>query len=488
MAADPSIEFSESLQGDLDCIARSQARGLEIRGLEDTDGDPKLFPYQRVAVKWLTSVGSGVLADEQGLGKTVMAVCAARECDPARALILCPSAKTGDWERHVRQWIPEAVVMELVAGPEARAEQIRRWSEIGGYLVSNYAKAVIHVGDLHPDLIIIDEAHKARNRKTEVSFQLRKICKRANWVFLMTASPTVNTATDIWPLLNMCDPVRFGSYWGFVFRFFDVERDEYGLKVLGVKDSERGAFERILRPYVLQRAGKLGLKPSSMRQVDYVLPDAQRGLYESMAETGSCEFDGEAVEQLDILAQITRLRQLALDPGLLFETYRGPSKLDALPSIVGERPGQVVVFTAYAQLADRACRRLQSEHISATVLTGQLSKSERDANLIGFQRGEAQVIVVTHGTGGEGLDLFQADRAVFLDLAWHPAGNEHAAKRILRYGQKSKDTEVIFLHSVSTIEDHVRDIVLEKRPVSIRELLSRLRSSQKTQTSHSAQP
>jgi SNF2 family DNA or RNA helicase len=116
-------------------------------------------------------------------------------------------------------------------------------------------------------------------------------------------------------------------------------------------------------------------------------------------------------------------------------------------------------------------------------MTGELNDKQRAQALAWFKSGEARVMVLTHGTGGEGLQLVEADRAVFLDLAWHPAGNVHAAKRINRHGQKSDKTEIIIIHSVKTVEDHVRDIISEKRPVTIGEILRRdtsLRASKET--------
>ena len=85
------------------------------------------------------------------------------------------------------------------------------------------------------------------------------------------------------------------------------------------------------------------------------------------------------------------------------------------------------------------------------------------------------MLLATHGTGGEGLNLIEADRVIFLDLAWHPAGNRHAQYRIIRPGQKAAQVEIIVIHSVDTIEDHISDIIRDKRKVTIEEIMSRMR-------------
>lgn len=483
LEADDTLEFSPKLQDALDLICKAQASVLEISEMtDDPDGDERLFPYQRVAVKWLVEGERGILADEQGLGKTVMAVSAARICGPRRAVIVCPSSKISDWFEHVLEWIPEDQSVCMLEGDaKNRARIVDQWVGGGQYLVTNYERAELHADDLsaNAELVIVDEAHKIRNRKTGLTAAIRKVCRKARYVFLITASPTVNSATDIWPLLNICDPDRFGSFWGFVFRFCKTDDDGYGIKIGGLKPSEGDRFERILRPYILHRENQLGLTASEMIEVEYKLGGEQLRLYKDMDKFAACSYGDSTIEQLDVLSQITRLRQLALHPGLIFDNYVGPSKLDILPYIIESAPGQVVVFTMYANLVHLAVATLGVRYgIVVVGLTGDMSARERSENLAAFRSGAARAIVVTHGTGGEGLDLVEADRAIFLDLAWHPAGNDHAAKRILRYGQKSKETKLIFIHSSGTIEDHVRDIVLSKRPVTLNEIL-RLRATNK---------
>jgi SNF2 family DNA or RNA helicase len=473
LASDPELDLTDELWARLEDIAVRQEPAMAIAQAHDWIGDERLYPYQRVAVSWLRQVHKGILADEQGLGKTVMAVVAARECNPANGLIICSTAMMQTWADHLREWIPDTHVYTLDGNQKAREETILKWISRDAYLVTNYARAEIHAEFLKADLVIVDEAHRARNRKTNVSDAMRKIVRRAKYAFLLTASPTVNNLSDLWPLLNMCDPQRFGSFWGFVFRFCEISDNGFGLKIEGKRESEAEALDNILRPYVLMREGMLGLNPSEYRVIDYRLVGEQRRLYDEMAKTGTCRYHGSEIEALDVLAQITRLRQLALSPRLLFPDYDDLDKVDFLPEIVNEWKGQVVAFTSYAELAKLAVERLIENGITATSITGVLSDNQREANLKEFRSGRARVMVVTHGTGGEGLTLTEADRAIFLDLAWHPAGNAHAAKRINRHGQKSDKTQITILHATKTVEDHVRDIISEKRPVTIGELLRR---------------
>ena len=59
-----------------------------------------LYPYQIEAVEWMLFMKRGILADEQGLGKTVMAIKAMQNAGAFPALIICSEAKCDDWLEH----------------------------------------------------------------------------------------------------------------------------------------------------------------------------------------------------------------------------------------------------------------------------------------------------------------------------------------------------------------------------------------------------
>ncbi len=479
LETDVDIEIDPDLNWELRLILNHQDTCQYTKNLKDAPGNEDLLDYQRVAVQWLCDIRKGILADAQGLGKTVIAVATAEALRAPRTIIVCPNAKVNDWVDHAKHWSGnKALVYKLVGDEKHRLDILNDWRQNKGYLVMNFSILHLHLDSilraLKPaDMLIVDEAHKLRNRKTRAYRAAKRVSNKIDHVILVTASPTVNVVEDIWALLSILDSKRFGSFWGFVYRFCEIDDTGFGLNVKGLKDGEKENLERILSNYLIRREGELDLSPIHYRQVSYNMNGMQKRLYKAMATDNRCVFHGEECITWDKLAQLTRMRQLALDPGLIFNDYVGPSKLGVLVGLVQEREGQVVVFANYAKLVNLAVRRLKEAGISVTSVSGGLVANQRNEALSSFRSGESQVIVLTHGVGGEGLDLVEADRAIFLEYAWHPAGNEHAAKRIHRYGQTSKNVEVTFIHTVDSIEDHILDIISEKRKVTINELIKR---------------
>lgn len=470
----PNLVLEDDLAQTFKEVAAWQEEGRRLSRADDLDLPyTNLFPYQRVAVGWLSHTRKGILADEQGLGKTVMSLVAAREANPRKALIICSSAKRRDWLEHVQEWVPGAQCQILEGEDEDRKLSIQDWQ---GYLVVNYRKVELHGARREfkgVDLIIVDEAHKMRNRKTLLFKVLKRMARSIRDLYLLTASPTVNSAGDMWTLLHLCDPVRFSSYWGFVFRFCEVTDDGYGLKVGTTRDDEGDNLERLLSTYVLYREGMLDLPEPQISVMPYYMDGLQDDLYREMDKEKEASWGGQTVDALNDISLITRLRQLALHPGLIFRDYNGPSKLDVLEDLIRGREGKVVIFSHYATLAHMTAIELCERGIDSVYYTGELSEKDRQSHLDEFQKGDAQVISITHGTGGEGLNLIEADRAIFLETAWHPAGNKHALRRILRHGQVSQDVEVVFIVTQDSVEEHMWNIVREKRPITIEELMRR---------------
>ena len=87
----PRVEASSALDAE-----------IEISGLGG-----ELMPFQRAGVKAVEmNNGTGMIADEQGLGKTVQALAAIQSLDAFPALVVCESHIKINWQRHVDQWLP----------------------------------------------------------------------------------------------------------------------------------------------------------------------------------------------------------------------------------------------------------------------------------------------------------------------------------------------------------------------------------------------
>lgn len=471
----PDLELSDSLRRVLSQILDEQRRIERIVDMTDAAGDLRLYPYQRVGVEWLLAIKRGILADDQGLGKTVMAASACKKIfdridgHPLTIGIICTGSNISGWIEHMQLYHFDG----SVCVSKQRGEAVIDYGGCGYTYIVNYDNLASLV-KLNLDILIVDEAHHVRNRKTILFKRLKAIARDVEWVFLLTASPTVNADFDMWTLLHLCDPERFLSYWSYIFRFFDISHTGFGMKIEGIKDNEKENFERMISTYMLRRDESIIDLPEITRvKVAYGLYEPHQEIYDQMEREWVVNFDDKIVAANVKVAQITRLRQLAISPRILFPTYSGPDKIDVLVKDILKTNDTVVVFTFFEEAAVLACERLEQAGVPSAVYSGSvpLNKRKELENRFGI---DIRVLIVTHKTGGESLTLIQATRVIFLDLAWHPAGNRHALKRVHRIGQ-NKDITVEVIQSEGTVEQDMEALVRAKGKMRVNDLFDRIR-------------
>ncbi|MGH7718467.1 MAG: SNF2-related protein, partial [Gemmatimonadaceae bacterium] len=133
-----------------------------------------LHPHQRDAVARLRALmqehGGALLADEVGLGKTYVAVTLIREC--SRALVVAPASLRAMWKRALS-----------AAGAHA---------DLASY--HELSRGEAPAGKF--DLVVLDEAHHARNPATLRFRRLAELTAGAR-VLLLSATPIHNRRADL---------------------------------------------------------------------------------------------------------------------------------------------------------------------------------------------------------------------------------------------------------------------------------------------------
>jgi len=469
LSANSQLRLSQSLQSELNA---RKSRLYELSQISKNqgaiDGFPGLMPHQASGARWMHSSGRCILSDSQGMGKTITSLAAASLVGGS-AVVICGNTKRQDWVDHANAWTD--LKPSLVSSAAKFIRPVRGQIHVIGYETARRIKG----SALSGDVLIIDEAHKFRNRDAEITRSIFRICRRFQSLFLLTATPVVNGPDDLWSLLHMIDKERFSSYWDFVARFLDLKFEYFGVKVGGIRDDEKSSYLNLVNEYMLRRDKDLSKLPRLVRKiVKFPLSGDHESLYSQMSKSSSAEFRGKLVEAVEVVAQITRLRQLSIDPALLWDDYSGTSKFDALVELFRVDKSPSVVFSMFSEVAMKATKRIEQIGLTTACITGQVSHQSRQDILRDFYRNKIQVLSITHGTGGEGLNLVAARRVIFMDLNWHPAGNEQARDRIFRFGQTAQEVEIIYIHSINTIEDHILEILKTKGKVTISRLAERL--------------
>jgi len=157
--------------------------------------------------------GHALLADEVGLGKTIEAGIVMKELIERglaqSVLILVPASLTAQWREEMQTKFGETFTvvrhpghLELPAG-----ETRLRWLvSLSRARRAEYASSLLA---REYDLLIVDEAHKLKNRATRVHRFVNQIRKR--YVLLLTATPVHNDLMELYGLINILRPGHLGT-------------------------------------------------------------------------------------------------------------------------------------------------------------------------------------------------------------------------------------------------------------------------------------
>jgi superfamily II DNA or RNA helicase len=153
-------------------------------------GSISLKPHQISAVARLRAsldqFGGAMLCDEVGMGKTYVATAIARHY--SNCLVVAPAALTTMWRDALTVSRTAAEIVTFEALSRADADGFRRRRR--------------PAEQRHHDLIVVDEAHHARNPGTNRYFALASLARGAR-ILLLSAPPIHNRRADLVALLSL---------------------------------------------------------------------------------------------------------------------------------------------------------------------------------------------------------------------------------------------------------------------------------------------
>ncbi len=180
-------------------------------------------------------------------------------------------------------------------------------------------------------------------------------------------------------------------------------------------------------------------------------------------------------EKIAVLAALTRLREICVDPSMLLEGASSGAKFASIMdniSLAISSGHKVIVFSSYVKALMHLKEELEKEGIGSYLIYGDVSAKERIAlaNKFNDESDTTKVMLVSLKAGGTGLNLIGADIVYHLDPWWNVAAENQASDRAHRLGQKRKVT-IYKLIAKDTIEEKV--IALQEKKQDLANILSK---------------
>lgn len=390
-----------------------------------------------------------------------------------RVLLICPASLKYNWRDEAAKWRPDLRVTVL-SGRESfkvpeRGEIVainfdilpsflkpkQKKDEEGRLVFSTSGKPVMEYkipeelqkdfADVH---IIIDEAQRVKNYKTQRAQKVTALTMAAGGDWMLTGTPVENNPPELFGVLEVGRMARtvFGNYQIF-FRLFNGQKNRWGGTEWGEPSPE--VPER-LRRVMLRRLKKEVLKDLPPKRYQYItVNDVGEALSEEMDEALK-DWDNNYEEDY-----LPSFEQFSAVLNKLAEA-RIPAMLEIVESYE-ESETPLVVFSAHKAPLHALAKRDGWE-----IITGDTRATDRHAIVSAFQSGALKGVGVSIAAGGVGLTLTRASDELFVDRLWNPSANIQAEDRCHRIGATGERILIKLLTSNHPLDKRI-NMLLDKK-------------------------
>lgn len=472
-----SLTKDESFRNLIRNMKKTEEEAFEIpASLEEI-----LRDYQKKGFQWLKRTShngfGGILADDMGLGKTLQVITfllseflEAKQEENRRSLIVTPASLVFNWNNEFRRFAP-ALPVKMVVGSAEERKAIVQSSQSRDILITSYDLLKRDI-EAYEGIVfycqVLDEAQYIKNHNTQAAGAVKKILSGCR--FALTGTPVENRLSELWSIFDYLMPGFLYSYQRF--------RNEIEIPVVQEqREDVTRRLRKMIRPFVLRRLKQEVLKelPEKLEENIFAkLSGEQQKLYDAHVKRMKLMLDSQTDAEfknakIQILAELTRLRQLCCDPSLIYADFRDNSaKLEMCVDLIRnaiEGGHKILLFSQFTTMLENIQKKLKELHISFYLLTGATAKEKRIRLVEQFNQDETSVFCISLKAGGTGLNLTAADIVIHYDPWWNLAVQNQATDRAHRIGQQNVVT-VYKLIAKDTIEENILKLQEKKKALA----------------------
>lgn len=445
-----------------------QKKPVELpASLTDLPVYQRLYPYQKQGVRFIVeNQGRGILGDDMGLGKSIQAVTLVRFYG-VRTLIIAPSSVKQHW---VNEFRAHGMQLENLTNQK---ETVSQWVIVSYSLLSRRTDPSVFEGY---SMVVLDEAHYVKCRQSKRTKMITRLLSSVPKILLLTGTP-ITRPIDLYSIFKLLHPVLFKRFHRWpkpgqetktqepAKEFFYADRycapqqkqiSRYSVCTDFNGTSRLLELNLLLSFFMIRRLKKdvLCELPAKTRQVvalDTLQPEDRAYFSRAIGDLADItNTDGKMLANARLIELVTCTARL---------------KLEALKTYVQKaceelREGdKVLLFAHHHSVLDTIHTFLTEKGVDCITIDGRTPTKERQKKVDAFQNGETpRVALLGIQAAGTGLNLFRANRVVFLELVWNSKDILQCEDRAHRIGQTRPVTVQYLVLQGSTDDMVIRSL------------------------------
>lgn len=513
---------------------------------QQKDPNRILLPHQKEAVKFLIGRKKCILANGMGTGKTASLSVAAIEGNFDSVLIICPASLKTNWKNELLWYVDnkDVTIVESIIQKNKKeletflgygegksgknreelleeAKSKGKW-ENNHFVIVNYdilsefyeipkTRSKENIDNAYKNspllqyianrksLVIIDEAHKLSNNKSDRYRIIKDLVKRGNpdSLYLATGTPVTNNPQNLFCILQLLDDPITNDWDYYMKRYcgakeivapnYRAKRDAISQRFIlqrGKKDwaslsgAEKNELYDMIKKYcrmltiaqdatnleeLKERISHLYLRrlkedigknlPKTIHEMHYTLTNRQKEIYDGLWD----EYEKAKMEE-NPDAEINK----ELLEGAIYRKYLSnemiPNTINLVNSML-DKGEKVVIACCY----DEELYTLKDYFGDKCVAyNGKMTLKKKDAAIEKFINDDNCMVFIGNITAaGVGITLTVAHNLVFNNFDFVSGNNQQMEDRICRIGQ-TKHCHIYYQFFENTQYEHMWNIVLKK--------------------------
>ena len=301
------------------------------------------------------------------------------------SLVVCPSSLCLNWQNEAKKFTKDLQTMVISGNLSERKDKIEKIEKYDLVITSyDLLKRDIELykeKDYTFRFVIADEAQYLKNSNTQNAKSIKQI--KANTRYALTGTPIENSLAELWSIFDFIMPGYLFTYRKF--------KPMYEIPI--VKDNDDKILSKLkmlIEPFVLRRNKNevlTELPEKTVTVLNNEMGEEQKKIYLSyllqakQELTEKIEINGYENTHMQILAALTRLRQICCHPSLFIQDYNdGSSKLEQCLEIIQEATNsghKILLFSGYTSMFEIIEKELEQRNIKYFKLTGSTKVEER---------------------------------------------------------------------------------------------------------------
>lgn len=441
----------------------------------------KLFEFQLQGVGFLHAKrGRALLADEMGLGKTVqvIALLATKPKNYTPTLVLCPAHVKLNWYDELGVFWENKRVEVIFGTKVYKIPKGKDIIVINQHLLKTWTPALLEFGFKY---MVIDEGQSFVSKSTKTYSFAEQLARKIGRVTILTGTPLVNKADDLWGLTNLISPYIFGGYTRFINRFCPAKRFDHKMvkryknkndwgrpapRQAPPEDSATEKDQKLLHRILVRTCMLRRLKDIVAPQ----LPKRCRKVIRIKIESSKFwKAEVELRKQIKLALKEKGIKDGVIDMRSYSRMRQivGEAKFDSICDWIDlfleSNDKKLVVTGWHVDLL----KKFHEKYPDSYLVTGKIDTRKKHAISKEFATSKGKRILFGNFKSiGTGINLTVADTMVNIELPFTGADLEQVEARIHRLSQRAKHVLYMYFVVAGSLEEQVLQYISEKQQLA----------------------